>query len=245
MPPQSIAVATDSLLEIDHVLVCTRTIVQPDTFADLGLICSQQAIHRQHQGTVSQLIFFENIYLELISVEDEMAAEIYAMQFGIDFLARAQWQQTQASPFGFALRQKPEALEISPLHLRSVPAKVNQPVANTTDSFINFAADNWRTQTEPLCFVIPEAISLLSLLDQTRNTHSFLSHGAGMQHLTSARVAVASTEKLTDSMAMLSRDGVVEVEQDAEPLLELTFDHRLQRQTLDLRWLGIPVVLNY
>ncbi len=246
MPLQSLAVATDSLLEIDHIIVCTSTVVQPAAFADLGLTCSNQPIRRPHQGTVSHLIFFENIYLELIGVEDEMAAEIYAMQFGIDFLARAQWRQTQASPFGLALRQKPEFVETTLLPASSPAAKANETAAINfaADNFINFAADNWRTQAEPLCFVIPDSISLLSLLDRATNVDQLLSHAAGMRHLTSAKVAMESVE-MTDSITMLSRDGVVEVEQNAEPLLELRFDHQLQKQTLDLRWLGIPVVLNY
>jgi hypothetical protein len=232
MPLQLLAIATESLLEIDHIVVCVSAPIPAFALADLGLVSSSQPLRRFQQGTASRLIFFENVYLELIWVEDEMAAEIYAMQSGIDFLARANWPQTQASPFSIALRPRVQT--------------PNRPRSTDSQSFINFATDNWRTQAEPLCFVIPESVSLLTLLDPTSVMHQqLLAHPAQIQQLTSATVGISTTTPLTNSMTLLEQEGVISLDLQSKPLLDLTFDHRLQKQTLDLRGLGIPAVLNY
>lgn len=231
---QSLVRTTESLLEIDHIVICVSAPIPASALADLGLVSPSQPLCRSQQGTASRLIFFENAYLELIWVEDETAAEIYAMQSGIDFLARANWQQTQASPFSIALRPKPE------------PHRLNSTFTDDSQPLINFSADNWRAQVEPLCFMIPESVSLISLLDSTSVTHQqLLSHTAQIQQLTSASIALNARTKLTDSITLLDREGVVSIELQSEPLLNLTFDHRIQKQMLDLRELGIPAVLNY
>ncbi|MBF2050457.1 MAG: hypothetical protein IGS54_24360 [Elainella sp. C42_A2020_010] len=232
MPLQLLAIATESLLEIDHIVICVSAPISAFALADLGLVSSSQPLRRLQQGTASRLIFFENVYLELLWVEDELAAEIYAMQSGIDFLARANWPQTQASPFSIALRPKSAAFN-------SAPTIDSQP-------FLNFAVDNWRTQSEPLCFVIPESISLVALLDPTSVMHQqLLAHPAQIQRLTSTAVGISTTTPLTGSMTLLEREGVISLELQSKPLLDLTFDHRRQKRTLDLHQLGIPAVLNY
>lgn len=243
MPLQSIALTRESLLEIDHLIICVNAPVSASALADVGLSCSRQLIRRPQQGTASSLIFFENVYLELIWVEDETAAEIYAMQSGIDFLARANWQKTQSSPFSIALRSRLDRTD----GFESTRFEPLQRTSNdSTSAFINFASDNWRTQSEPLCFVIPEAISLVSLLDPASITHQqLLFHPAQIHRLTSASVTVNPAAQLTNSIAMLDREGLITIELRTEPLLDLTFDHRQQKQTIDLRELGVPAVLNY
>jgi Glyoxalase-like domain len=237
MPRSSFATVAESLLEIDHCFVCLPTAMDASALADLGLNCSKQPLRRTGQGTSSHLIFFENIYLELIWVDDEAAAQDYAIQSGVNFQARA---QRQASPFGIALRQTLDAVS-RPLDLLPQSEDVD-----SSQTFINFATDNLRSYSEPLCFVIPDAVSLLSLLDRTSLLHQqMIRHPAGIRRLTSARVAVEPGGRFTDPVNLLRRDGIVEVVQGTMPLLELSFDHQQQRQTLDLRWLGIPVLLNY
>jgi hypothetical protein len=168
----SIAVVTESLLEIDHCFVCLPTAVKAAVLTELGLTCTQP-LRRADQGTASQILFFENIYLELIWVEDPAAAARYAIQTGIDFLTRS---QQQASPFGLALRQTLDTVA-RPFDL--LPQNSDLDRAQT---FLNFAADNLRSVVEPLCFVIPDAVSLLSLLDRTSPLHQrLIRHPAGMQ----------------------------------------------------------------
>lgn len=239
MPLPSSVLTRDSLLEIDHLLICVETAVECSTLTNLGLTSMTEVLRRPQQGTVSRLIFFENIYLELVWVEDEIAAENHAVRSGINFRSRAQ-QHNQASPFGVALRQ---TLDMShrPFDLLSQPQNLNY-----SDTFVNFAAANLRLQNEPLCFVIPDAVSLIALLDRTSSIHQrLLTHATGMRRLTQTKVTIDTSSQLTDSITILQREGVMEVRQGGLPLLELSFDEQAQQKTLDLRWLGIPVVLNY
>lgn len=234
----SFAVATESLLEIDHCFICLPAPVAASALVELGLNCLPQAISRPQQGTVSRPIFFENMYLELIWVEDIQAARRHARQSKIDFLARA---QQQASPFGIALRQTLNRAD-RPFDL--LPDQTtDREIAGAS---INFAADNLRSPAEPLCFVIPDPLSLLSLLDRTSIFHrQMVSHPAGMRRLTKTRItAPTSASRFSRSVSLLRQDGIAELATGAS-LLELSFDNRQQQQTLDLRQLEIPVVLHY
>ncbi|MBF2002258.1 MAG: hypothetical protein IGS38_16245 [Synechococcales cyanobacterium M58_A2018_015] len=240
MPLPSFVAVTKSLLEIDHCFVCLPNPVEADALAVRGLTCAGQPLRRTDQGTAAQILFFENAYLELIWIEDRQAAVRYGMQTGIDFLARA---QQQASPFGIALRQTPDAVD------RPSDLLPSNATLNRSQTFLNFAADNLASRVEPLCFIIPDAVSLLSLLDRTSLLHQqLIRHPAGMQRLTSTRItiaAVASREPCSDSVNLLQREGIAEVFYGKAPLLELSFDHQRQGQTLDLSGLGLPLVLRY
>jgi hypothetical protein len=237
MPISSPVLAKNSLLEIDHFFICVKTAIEPSVLTALGLTSTAEVLHRPQQGTASRSIFFENIYLELIWVEDAEIAESYAQQSGMDFSARS---QQQASPFGIALRQ---TLDMSHRPFDLLPS---QQGVRSSDVFINFAAPNLRLQSEPFCFVISDAVSLIALLDRTSPIHQrLLEHRAGMKRLTNARVSYQATGQMTDSMSLLQHENVIQVDSSTEPLLTLTFDDQVQQQTIDLRASGIPIVLNY
>jgi hypothetical protein len=245
MSVHSLVLVDDSLLEIDHIFVCLEVAPQQSLLKELGLVCSDRLVHHPQQGTVSSLIFFENAYLELIWVENETAAEIYAMQSGIDFLARSCWRQTNTSPFGIALRQKSEVdihssefgnndsehrTPNSELEERKSEVGNNHKVEirnseftaansiNPLNEFLSFAADNLAAQTEPLCFMIPDSLSLIT---------------------------IEKLGNLTAPVSMLLEDGVIEIEQNASPQLDLTFDDGNRRGYLDLTMIGIPISLKY
>ena len=240
MSVHSLILVDDSLLEIDHIFICLAAPPNQYLLRELGLVCSDRLVRHPHQGTISSLIFFENIYLELIWVENETAAEIYAMRSGIDFLARSYWQQTNVSPFGIALRQKPE------IEIRNLEVGNDSERRIHNNEFLNFAADNLAAQTEPLCFIIPDSISLRTIFDPTSETHRQLtSHPRGLRTLTKTLVATEQTSNLSAPVSMLLRDGVIQIEQNASPRLELTFDYGNRGGSLDLRLVGIPAILKY
>ena len=237
---QSLVVAGDSLLEVDHILICVETAPSVHLLQEMGLVCADHTVHRQEQGTVSLLIFFENAYLELIWVEDAEVAEIYAMRSGIDFLARSSWRQTQASPFGIALRQKSEPE-------RSV-SRQSMPLEPEDRShlFINFSGSNLVAQAEPLCFVIPESVTLPALFDRSMTHHQrLLAHPLGIKRLTHVCLALNSPGSLSAPMTMLVKEGVLEIEQSQIPHLLLWLDQGRQGRSLDARQMNIPMTLKY
>lgn len=228
----------ETLLQIDHIFVCLETAPDKQFFKDLGLICSDNLTYHPRQGTASTIIFFENTYIELIWVEDETMAEIYTMYSGIDFLARAYSPGKTASPFGIALHQQPNYV-----HPEYTSSHLNH---KASDQFINFAASNFAVQTEPLCFMIPESVSFLNIFNPLLDTHQkLINHPLGIRKLTNTRIAIKKLENFTNPIAMLERDGIIEIEQNSSPLLELTFDYGVQRESIDLQSIGIPIVLKY
>lgn len=228
----------ETLLQIDHIFVCLETAPDKQFLKDSGLICSDNVTYHPQQGTASSLIFFENTYIELIWVEDQIMAEIYAMRSGIDFIARAYSPEKAASPFGIALHQKP--------HIVRPEYTSSQLNHNASEQFINFAASNLAAQTEPLCFMIPESVSFSTIFNPLLEAHrKLINHPLGITKLTNTRIAMSKPGFLTNPISMLQRDGIIEIEQNSSPLLELTFDYGRRIENIDLRAINIPIVLKY
>lgn len=236
------------LLEIDHIFVCIKSVPDTALLRHLGLVCSDYSLSHPQQGTASNLIFFENSYIELIWVEDEDMSEIYAMRSGIDFLARSNWENSSTSPFGIALHQKGDGINSDRLGRVVGDHRLNSERLsnhNNTDSFINFAASNLVNQIEPLCFVIPELVSFQNLFDPSMETHQRLTnHPLGIKKLTNIRVAIEKSSNFSDPLSMLEESGMIEIERDSYPALELTFDYA-SNHSLDLQAIGIPIILKY
>lgn len=233
--------ADDFLLEVDHIFICaTESLQGVAVLQEFGLYCHELTVRRAGQGTASTIVFFENTYLELISIEDENTVEQYAARTGIDFLARAHWQQTTGvSPFGIGLRGKPKTAELMP--------DDGQHWAEETrlDVFTHFAAENLASLEEPICFVIPETLALTTWLDLSCEAHQrLISHPLGVRKLTGIKIIVNSDKELTDAISLLSENGVVAIEQGRSPLLELTFDGGTRGQILDARPM-LPILLKY
>jgi len=228
----------ETLLQIDHIFVCLETAPDRNFLKDLGLICRDNTTYHPQQGTASTIIFFENTYIEFIWVEDETMAEIYSMHSGIDFIARSYSLGKTASPFGIALHQKPD---VTYQYHNSL--KINN---KTSEQFINFAASNLVAQAEPLCFMIPESISFSNIFNPQFEAHQkLINHPLGIRKLTNTKIGMRKTGNLTNPISMLDRDGIIEIEQDSSPLLELTFDHSSRGENIDLRVIDIPIVLKY
>ncbi|MEM7555889.1 MAG: VOC family protein [Cyanobacteria bacterium P01_A01_bin.84] len=236
------------LLEIDHIFVCVKSVPNTALLRQLGLVCSDYSLSHPQQGTASNLIFFENSYIELIWVEDEDTSEIYAMRSGIDFIARSNWEDSSTSPFGIALHQRGNSINSDRLRRVLPHQSLNSGHSSThynTDNFINFAASNLVNQIEPLCFVIPESISFPNLFNPSIEAHQRLAnHPLGIKKLTNIRIAIEKSSNFSDPLSMLEENGMIEVERDSYPVLELTFDYASNR-SLDLQPIGIPVILKY
>lgn len=240
MKTQLLISTNNSLLEVDHIFICIEDAPKVEFFQQAGLIFASPPMHQVERGTASQILFFENFYLEFIWVEDEVAAEIYAVRTGIDFLARSHWQQTQISPFGIALHQQSRATS----WLEEDEFGREQP--EKTELLLSFSSDNLITQTEPLCFLIPDAIALPTLLKNFPNFQKqFVSHPLGLRKITGIDATVTHTYPLTQPLALLVENGVVQVEQGISPCLQLTFDNYMQRSILDARTISIPLILKF
>ncbi|MBD2252786.1 VOC family protein [Nostoc parmelioides] len=239
MKTQLLPSVNSSLLEVDHIFICVETAPALEFFAKQGLTVAKTPVRQQERGTASQIIFFENFYLEFIWVEDEVAAEIYAVRTGIDFLARSRRDDPKISPFGMALRQQHRTRK----SLDEYEFRYSPP--GGSELLLSFSSDNLVTQTEPLCFVIPDAIALPKLKRNFPNLQQqWMSHALGLKKMTGIEVSAVSGDHLTQPLSLLSQDGVVQIE-SGSPCVQLTFDNRVQRGMIDARKIDIPLILKF
>jgi hypothetical protein len=240
MNTQLLLSTSNSLLEVDNIFICVEGMPKPGFFQQAGLNIADTAMHQKERGTASQILFFENFYVEFIWIEDEIAAEIYAVRTGIDFLGRCNWRQTGVSPFGIALRQKSQ--ETNSVNVDEMWQK--QPQAS--DILLSFSSDNLVAQKEPLCFMIPDAIALPTLLKNFPNfPNEMASHDLGIKRMTGIEVTATLSTSLTQPLAMLVESGEVQIEPGNFPSIQLTFDNHVQKGRLNAWEIGIPMTLKY
>lgn len=243
MTTQLLKVNTDhALLEVDHLQIYTgRSLPDVSTFQELGLNNATQIVRREAQGTASTLFFFENAYLELIWIEDENIFKHYTAQMKIDLLARSQWRQTEASPFGIGLRPRINNY----YHLNSSIDKSLLGTRGNLETRINFSAENLAAIREPMCFTIPHQIALTNWLDKNNEDHrKFLTHPLGIKRLTGVKIIINTHLALTNAVSLLEDRDIIAIGRGLSPLLELTFDENVKNRVVDARPL-LPLQLKY
>lgn len=231
-----------TLLEIDHIFVCLSALPPASCLQEVGFVCVEPTLFQSDRGTISQVIFFETMYLEFIEVVDRQAAKEFAEKTGIDFVQRCNWQQSSASPFGLALRHRLESGAV--VRSRRLP---QLDVTDQVDNLpLSFSAENLSTQSDPLCFVVPGGIALPSLIDcQSERYREKVSHPLGMERLTHTVMREKQPSQRSQPIQFLQDAGLLTIELGKTPLLELTFDHHQQNKILDLQLIELPLMLKF
>ncbi|MBE9049100.1 hypothetical protein IQ243_01490 [Nostocales cyanobacterium LEGE 11386] len=233
--------ADDFCLEVDHIFICTTQGAESvSILQELGLYCSNQLVQHVKQGTASKIFFFENIYLELIWIEDKYIVEQQQSEL-IDLhqLTRIRGQYTGASPFGIGLRRKSDQSNLV------LPSSLYWAEWMRTQMSINFAAENLANQEEPFCFIIPDCIALTTWLNPSLTAHQqLISHPLGIKKLTNVKITINSDKDLTNAISLLCINNAVTIERGESPLLELTFDQGIREKNLDARPI-LPILLKY
>jgi Glyoxalase-like domain len=230
------------LLEIDHVFICVSVLPTASLLQEAGFVNAEPTLFQPDRGTVSQVIFFETMYIEFIEVVDDQAAQRFAAKTGIDFIRRCQWRQSQASPFGVALRRRAE----NGTFVRSRRLLQQIQLEHPDHLRLSFSPENLSMQSVPLCFVVPESLALPSLIDcQSERYRQKVAHPLGMERLTHTMIRGSLTHAQSQPFQMLQSMGVLMIEESELPLLELTFDHHQQRKQLDWQCLDLPLMLRF
>ncbi|MGF1498747.1 MAG: VOC family protein [Elainellaceae cyanobacterium] len=230
----------DFPLEVDHVVFYASRDATGCLLAErLYLLCSDRLIPHPSQGTASNLIFFENAYLEVVQVKDPILAAQYKNQAGVDLISRSRWYETLASPFGIALRSKLRN-KTSP-HL--LEADGYQP--GPADTSVFFDPDNLSTAHEPICFLVPSAAALSTLLDLSSKAHQRLvAHPLGVRRITKIEITIPRLGQWSQVLHLIAYQELVTFKQGLLPLLELTFDDGHRNCTIDVRP-NFPIILKY
>jgi hypothetical protein len=124
-------------LELDHVFVCTSD--RTGAFEALiaaGLSPGPRRVHHG-QGTANDCFYFDNAYLELLWMNDEVEIRSPAVR-PLCLWERIHWRQTGACPFGMAFRPldgfDPAKLRTWPYTAAYLAAGQSIPILSPRDS---------------------------------------------------------------------------------------------------------------
>ena len=212
----------------------------------LGLKCTEPK-ENPAQGTVSTLIFFENVYLEIFWFEKASHLPQSEMMKEFHFQARVNWVTTGALPFGFGLFYSTRN------HDNFVPTNFEASAKAEiliSEPLLRFCPINLAKPEEPICYLVPDYEAQRNRLDrysaiaQRQREEEFRNPDLGLRKLTQVKIRVISDHLITPPLIDLAAQNLLEIEYRKHPLLDLTFDDSNQKRFVDLRPL-IPIILRY
>ena len=215
----------------------------------LGLKCTEPQSNPA-QGTVSTLIFFENVYLEIFWFEKASHLPQSEMMKEFHFQARVNWVTTGALPFGFGLSYSTRN------HDNFVPTNFEASAKAEiliSEPLLRFCPINLAKLEEPICYLVPDYEAQRNRLDRYSAiaqrqreliAEEFRNPDLGLRKLTQVKIRVISDHLITPPLLDLAAQNLLEIEYRKHPLLDLTFDDSNQKRFVDLRPL-VPIILRY
>jgi Glyoxalase-like domain len=235
-------------LSLDHIILWTKK-GAPDTslFQRSGFTLDQRTMVHTGFGTGGRYIFFYNVYIELLYVND-------TVEFNTEFnhvsdSHRSMWRENAECPFGLGLGMVPYDTTKIPFAAKSLQAPWMKP-----NSSLFVDADSYTHPQEPMVIVVPDY--LFHRKFDTRRDIENLSNEANRIRLLAATAHVNGVKKLTAmkitcpakqlsaAAAVVKNIDHVEIITGTENLMELTFDNNEQHKTSDWRP-QLPVVIKY
>lgn len=227
-------------LEVDHLVVYVDDGDAKRIFPkELRFAFADCIVQRRELQTVSRLIFFENMYLEIVCSKKAAIAAKRTALLETHSLIGTQSQQTTASPFELSLRYQPQP----PTSKRFHP---EQEIEWTkSNESICYAVDNLAAVEEPMCFIVPDSLGLSSWLDLSLKIHRTLTtHPLGVRRVTDIAITTRRANKLSSATSMISRSKIVRIKHGTAPLLELTLDGGSVDRVIDARP-NLPILFRY
>ena len=220
-------------IEIDHLFICTdRPAAEAARLSALGL-CEGSPNSHPGQGTANRRFFFHNAMLELLYLVDAAEADSdLTRPTGLHARLTAP-TGAHVSPFGECFRPRDPARPECPF-----PAWDYRPGYLPPALGISVAMAPLR---EPMWFHLAFGVRPERVPPPQRQP---LLHAAGLREITSVALVVAGREPLSAAAQCAIDAAGLSLRQGGEPLLEIGFDHRVQRQTRDLRP-GLPLLLHW
>ena len=218
-------------LAVDHLFVIvSEAAPEAQLLEGAGFSKPPEVTKHEGQGTASIFFDFDNLYLELVWIDDAEQLE----SSDPELAARFQGAPSTASPFGIGLhRTSPDVEELSfPTH--SHTAEWMRPGTE-----IRIATG--QPLVEPMVFVVPAYMSFPEFLKVRGDAPK---HPNGAVRVTSVRLSGSGLRTRSPALDAVVRGTIIEsVEADA-PLLELELDHGRSGETLDCRP-ELPLVVRY
>ncbi|BAZ36805.1 hypothetical protein NIES4101_27250 (plasmid) [Calothrix sp. NIES-4101] len=215
----------EEYLELDHLFIwVSPDAPEKEVLVKAGFKLDEEVNVHHGQGTASITLSFENTYIELVWITDEDAAAKAGRTINTNLLARANWTDTDACPFGIALRRKNGSAAALPFAVR--PFHAEWMKANDTVMYAESASD----LETPLIFVIPPAMDWAAAVAGDANLRDSICHPIGSRELTLTQVTIANTK--SDVAALGTHINALQFKVGSSPLVLLTLDDGRQGQAI-------------
>lgn len=218
-------------LVVDHVYVwVSKAAPEMQILRDIGLQPKEKITVHTGQGSASQVVYFQNMYLELVWIEDEQELAEHLAGGGIAAPVRETWKETGVSPFGIGLHYRTPDSDHLPIETLR-----HQESWMPDDSYIE--AISQRSPYTPLSFILHGSLAY------SESRMGDMRHPLGVEQLTGLQITVTTLENPDSLMSYLSENKDIIIKQGEYPLMELTFDHHAQDKSFDLRP-TLPLIIN-
>ena len=212
---------TQARYEIDHVwMLVEHGAPEAELFRALGMLVAPPVVH-EGQGTVGVPVMFENVYLELLSVEDEALA---SQTVGADYVRRLAWRAEGQAPFGVGLREV--ATGDPPLPTERYTAPWLQP-----GTALQVFSD--QSVHEPALFMLPDYLTYPALKQAFPQVAQALASKPGA--VTGVELTLAHAVDRSAPARWIAADGLLAFVDGVTPHLHLVIEGGAKGERQDLR----------
>jgi hypothetical protein len=220
--------------EFDHLFICIDigADVAVDRLTGWGLLEGSANTH-PGQGTANRRFFFDNAMLELLWVEDEIAARSPQIE-RMGLWERWEGRKAGACPLGICVRPTGDPSEVV------FPNWAYQPPYLPPGVRIAVGT-NSQIVTEPLLFQIPFG----QRPDRyTGDKIQPLAHPIGTREITRVELVTPHADDRSPALQALLATDLIRLRWGKEYCLELGFDGELRGQSIDFRS-DLPLIINW
>jgi len=196
------------MIEIDHIFIFSNKGKETNELIDFGLTEGSGRTHKGI-GTANRRIFFDNFYLEILWVENELEARSVE---NIGIWERSNFKNSQYSRFGLCLKNTEETDSVF----------INSMKWNPDFLPENKFVDILTNERMPWIFRFPANKN--DKLDEPRN------HKNGIKKLTKAIFNLSKID-FKSVISKINKNATIEFIQSVDDLLILEFDHGVQGKT--------------
>src|SRR5215472_6036343 len=232
----AVPVRAQSRIELDHVWIMVSPNAPERAALERGGFEIAKDVNRHDgQGTASISIEFENAYLELMWPDETVSIAPGRERAAEKSRQRMLWRSSGWCPVGVGLRRTTPSNEALPFPTWSWTAEW---MPKGSEMVMLTPREDTRS---PALFIEPPALT--NTAEQAALGSRF-HHAIGVHRLTAVRLVSPKTYQPIEPLTYLQKQGVLDVRQGDEWLVELTFDGAKKKESKDLRP-DLPLVIRY
>ncbi|WKK77060.2 VOC family protein [Marivirga salinae] len=228
-------IISNNSLGIDHIFIwCKDHSKVKQLFESNGFVTHQGKPHKG-QGTAGSYILVGNMYIELISVENQQEFNENNIQHNLKSMSlKPDWKTNKASPFGIGLH-----LLSKDTSQQEFESFIYQQDWMEDSTYYMMSKSIYTHFLEPAIFIVPNH----KKFKPERFTH-LLNHPNGIKEATSIMIKSRNTNDRSEAMTTLNNFDAFHFKMGKEELMTITFDNFKTGTTVDFRP-EMPLIIKY